>query len=113
MKIKLKKSKILLTLPVALISFRLYIGAVLGYFFAKILAGRIDSMIFNIGNHQIHFHHWIMGVVGLTAVLLIGFSPLMKNLLYGFSSGLVFEGIANYPDWYKIVMKKKEEALSQ
>ncbi len=110
-KFKFKKAKILLTLPVALISLKLYLGAVLGYFFAKILAGRIDSTIFNIGNYQIHLHHWIMGVIGLAVVLLIGFSPLTRHLLCGFSGGLVFEGVANYPDWYKIIIKKKEEAL--
>ncbi len=110
-KFKFKKAKILLTLPVALISIKLYLGAVLGYFFAKILAGRIDSTIFDIGSHQIHFHHWIMGAMGLTAALLIGFSPLITNLLCGFLGGLVFEGVANYPDWYKIIIKKKEEIL--
>jgi hypothetical protein len=110
-KFELKKAKILLTLPVALISFKLYVGAVLGYFFAKILAGRIDSMLFDVGNHQIHFHHWILGAIGLTVTLLVGFSPLIRNLLYGFSGGLVFEGVVNYPDWYKIIIKKKEEIL--
>ena len=52
-----------------------------------------------------------MGAMGLTAALLIGFSPLITNLLCGFLGGLVFEGVANYPDWYKIIIKKKEEVL--
>jgi predicted histidine transporter YuiF (NhaC family) len=107
-KFEIDKSKILLSLPLVLISVKIYLGAVFGYFFARILAERIDSIIFTVGSLQIHFHHWLMGFIGLVIALLVTLSPLIDHLIYGFLSGLIFEGIFNYPDWYKILTRKKE-----
>jgi hypothetical protein len=106
-KLKINKSKILLSLPLVLISIKAYFGAVFGYFFARVLAQRVDSIIFSIGKLQVHFHHWIIGLICLIAAFLFSLSPLIGPLLYGFFGGLIFEGISSYPDWHKILTKKK------
>ena len=99
--------KVILGIPIALISLRLYFAVVFGYFFARFLSGRLDSVVLNLGNYTIHFHHWMMGVIGLIFVLLYNFSPVIEKVVFGFLGGLIFEGISSYPDWNKILTKNK------
>ena len=99
--------KFLLNATVALISLRVYLSALFGYFSAKFLAERWNSVVFNIGSYKLHFHHWLMGVFGLAAMFFYTFSPLINQILFGFLSGLVFEGVSNYPDWKKVLFKKE------
>ena len=101
-----KKTKLLLGIPIAILSLKIYLGTIFGYFFAKFLAGKIGSIVFNMGNYKLHFHHWMIGLIGLIFVFLYNFSPLINHLTYGFFGGLIFEGISNYSDWHKILNKK-------
>ncbi len=105
-KLEVNKVKILLGIPLALISLRIYLGAVFGYFFAKFLSSKLSSIIFNVGSYQFHFHHWIMGLIGLVFLLILNNSLWIDKMIIGFLSGLVFEGITSYPDWYKVITKK-------
>ncbi|XOB40510.1 MAG: hypothetical protein ACKKMR_00660 [Candidatus Nealsonbacteria bacterium] len=106
-KIKINKSKLLLGIPLALISLRIYLGVLFGYFFARFLSTRINSIILSIGSHKLHFHHWIMGFIALIFILWYSFSPLIDQLVFGFLGGLIFEGISSYPDWYKVIIRKE------
>jgi hypothetical protein len=105
-KFKIKLPKFLLGAPVALLSLKIFFGGALGYFLAHFLSGKLNSVVLNIGSYKLHLHHWLMGVVGLTAVLLYQISPLVEQLFFGFFGGLIFQGIFNYSDWHRIFVKK-------
>ena len=104
---KIKIPKAIFGIPIALISLRIYLAVVLGYFFARFLSGRLGSIVFNFGNYTLHFHHWMMGIVGLIFILIYSFSPSIENLVFGFLGGLIFEGVSSYSDWSKVVTKKR------
>jgi len=103
---KLKLPKFLLGVPVALLSLKIFFGGVFGYLLAHFLSGKFNSVVLSIGSYELHFHHWIMGVIGLTAILLYQISPLVEQLFFGFFGGLIFQGISSYPDWHRIFVKK-------
>jgi hypothetical protein len=103
---KLKLPKFLLGVPVALLSLKIFFGGVFGYLLAHFLSGKFNSVVLSIGSYELHFHHWIMGVIGLTAILLYQISPLIEQLFFGFFGGLIFQGISSYPDWHRIFVKK-------
>ena len=105
---KINIPKFILGIPIALISVRIYFAVVFGYFFARFLSGRLDSVVFSFGNYTLHFHHWMMGAVGLIFFLWYSLSPTMENLAFGFLCGLIFEGVSSYPDWNKILTKKEK-----
>ncbi|MFQ6050003.1 MAG: hypothetical protein ACE5J0_03150 [Candidatus Paceibacterales bacterium] len=105
-KIKINKSKFLLGIPVALLSLKICFGAFAGYFTAKFLARRFRSLIFDIGNYKLHFHHWLMGLTALIFTLASDFSLLANLFSVGFFSGLIFQGVSCYSDWHKILIKE-------
>ena len=104
---KINIPKFILGIPIALISLRIYLAVVFGYFFARFLSGKLDSVILNFGSYTFHFHHWMMGVAGFIFVIWYSFSPSIEKLAFGFLGGLIFEGISSYPDWNKILTKNK------
>ena len=106
-KLKIKKSKLFLGISVALLSLEIYFGGIFGYFAAKFLSGKLNSVTFNIGNYKLHFHHWMMGLTALSLTLLYSITPLTNQLFFGFMGGLIVEGISNYPDWHRIFFKIK------
>ncbi len=113
-KFRLIKSKIIFfTIPVALISLEIYFGIILGYILSKIFCGKntgqvgiIKSIVFNIGKWRFHLHHWLIGFSILISVLLLKFSLPLAPFSFGFLGGLVFQGIFDYSDWHKILIKK-------
>ena len=105
---KIKIPKFILGIPIALISLRIYLAVVFGYFFARFLSGRLDSVVFNFGNYTLHFHHWMMGAAGLIFFLWYNLSPVIENLAFAFLGGLIFEGLSSYPDWNRILTKKEK-----
>jgi len=113
-KFKLIKPKIIFfTIPIALISLEIYVGIILGYIISKIFSGKktgqlgiIKSRVFNIGNWRLHLHHWIIGLGVLILVLIFKFSLPLSPLSFGILGGWVFQGIFDYSDWHKILIKK-------
>ena len=111
---KIFKSKILLSFPLALLSFEIYFGLLSGYFLSKYLsakeAGKKNrwwkSIVFRIGNYKLHFHHWLYSLAILILALYYNFLPF-PYLSYGFLGGAIFQGIYCYRDWYKVLTKKK------
>ena len=94
------------------ISFLTAAGGLLGYLLAKWsggrkagIAGRIRSVIFKIGKYRFHFHHWLIGLpllfLGIFDIL-----PFLKEaMVQGMIIGVIFQGIFDYPDWYRIMKK--------
>jgi hypothetical protein len=103
---KINIPKFILGIPIALISLRIYLAVVFGYFFARFLSGRLDSVVFSFGSYTLHFHHWMMGAAGLIFFLWYSLSPAIENLVFGFLGGLIFEGLSSYSDWNRILIKK-------
>ncbi len=113
---KLIKPKILLSTPLALFSLEIYLGALSGYFFAKFLSGKqvglpgkIKSLVFDIGHHKLHLHHWLYGLGILIFAISSNFFPIFSQFSYGFLGGFIFQGISSYPDWHKILIRKKHD----
>jgi len=112
---KFFKSKFLLSLPLVLLSWEIYIGVLLGYFFSKYLSAREagqknrwwKSLVIRIGNYQLHFHHWLYSLAILISGLYYNFLPF-PQLSYGVLGGMIFHGIYSYRDWYKIITRQKE-----
>jgi hypothetical protein len=111
---KILKPKFILGIPFAIISLEIFFGIIFGYFIGKFFSGektgqrgKLKSAIFNIGNWKIHFHHWLFCSLILISGLLYKFIPF-PQFSVGFLGGLIFQGISCYPDWYKIITKKKE-----
>jgi hypothetical protein len=106
LKPKLVKPKFFLGMPLALISFELYSGALLGYFAAKLLSGRLKSLIFHIGNYKLHLHHWLYGLGILISAAWYQFLPF-PQFSFGFLGGVVFQGISCYPNWHRVLIRRK------
>jgi hypothetical protein len=114
---KFKKPKFLLGLPIALFSLEAYLGLLSGYFLSKYLSAKEagqknrwwKSLVFRIGNWQIHLHHWLYGVsIILVSTAFFNFSLPFPQFSYAFLGGAIFQGIYCYQDWYKILIRKKE-----
>ena len=103
---KISKSKFFLGIPIALISLELYLGILLGYFLAKLSEGKVPSVVFKIGDWKLHLHHWFLGAGILISALCHNFLPIAP-FSYGILGGLIVQGISCYPDWYRIVVRRK------
>lgn len=110
---KISKKKILLGVPIALISLELYFGVLFGYLLGRVLSGKeagqkgkIKSLVFNIGNQRLHLHHWLYGLGVLISAVWYSFLPF-PQFSFGFLGGLIFQGISCYPDWRQVLTKQK------
>jgi hypothetical protein len=110
---KILKHKLLLGVPLAIISVQIYSGILLGYLAASFAAGkqtgeqgRFRSFVFGVGSYKFHFHHWLMGIGILPLALHADLSFLSNQFFSGLAGGLVFQGITCYSDWHKLVVKK-------
>jgi hypothetical protein len=93
-------------------------GTPMGYFTGKFFAGDsagqpgiINSLIFNLGNWQLHLHHWLLSCLILIFALLFlrkrhSFNPAVFYFSVGILSGLALQGLFSYDDWHKILFKK-------
>lgn len=113
--LKIIKEKIILFIFRIFSRLETYFGLGPGYLTGNLIAGeeaggvgRLPSIIFRMGNWQLHLHHWLISL----AVLIFIFAYISKRykipgvLLFlgsGFLTGLIFQGIFSYPDWYRIL----------
>lgn len=112
-RINLKKSKVILGLPFALVSLEIYFGTVFGYFITKFLSGKqtgcpgiVRSVAFNIGDYRLHLHHWLLGLMVLIFAVWHQFLPF-SHFSYGFLGGLIFQGIFCYSDWCQVLVRRR------
>jgi len=106
------EKKFILSIPLAVISFEIFLGILFGYFFGKLFSGqktgqpgKVKSIILGIGRYRVHLHHWVLST-GILILNLLGgvFLPFPKFSL-SFLGGLAIQGILCYSDWHKIVIK--------
>lgn len=110
----MNKKGISLTIALALISLQLGLGIILGYFTARLLAGkqtgqqgRIKSLAFQIGNYKLHLHHWLLSLGVL--VFAFFFNLFHFHFFYGFIGGWIVQGVFSYKDWKKILSKRSKD----
>jgi len=118
----MNKKGIGLTIALALISLQLGLGIVLGYFTARLLAGKqtgqqgkIKSLAFQIGDYKLHLHHWLLslGVLAFAFFFnLFGQWVSDVHFFYGFIGGWIVQGVFSYKDWRKILIKRNGRSSS-
>ena len=103
-------SKISIWITTFVISFQLCLWMIAGYFLSKFLAGKktgesgiIPSMVFTIKNHRLHLHHWVYSSIAMVVLYLVGVSSVF---LYGIAAGAVYQGVFNYTDWHRILVRR-------
>ncbi len=110
-KSKIKKSRFLWGVPLALISFEIYLGVILGYLCGMFFAGKYDghqrvkSIIFNIGKYRLHLHHWLVCLVILVPALLYNFFPFLPQFFSGILGGLIIQDLHLDDDWHRVLTK--------
>jgi hypothetical protein len=85
-----------------------------GYFFAgraTNVQGILPSIIFNMGNWELHLHHWIMSLAFFVLLALPLFIKRKINtplflFVFGFSIGLILQGVFSYSDWHSIITRR-------
>ena len=88
----------------------------LGYLVTKLGAGRVAgqkgrvrSIYIPLGNYRIHLHHWMIAVLMMPLAFTASIPFVPPVVICGFLSGIAFQGIYNYGDWYKIVKRRYPE----
>lgn len=110
----MRKKIVLFTMLLAgiVLGYLFYFSWAFGFTLSKLCSGkrdgepgRVKSIIIPWRRYRLHLHHWLLSaVVGVTSAL-SGFFLFRPELFYGFLSGLVFQGIYCYTDWYRILKK--------
>ena len=101
----IEKKKILYAFPIALFSFEVYFGMILGYVLSYYWTQKVNSIVLNIGKYKFHLHHWLWALWILPIIIIYQFNPVPVQLASGFLGGLIIQGIFCYPDWHKILVK--------
>lgn len=112
---KIKKfSKASVYIASTIISFQATLGMILGYFLAKKFAGRktgdqgkLRSLKFLIGNYNLHFHHWLLGLGIFVFSFFLDVSFSSNLFFYGGMAGVIVHGVFDYNDWYKVIAREK------
>jgi len=85
--------------------FLISLGALWGYFLGE--PPRIfRSLIIKIKDYQLHLHHWLYSLFILILGAIFQISLILNQFVLGLLLGVIFQGIADYQDWKKIVIKK-------
>ena len=89
-----------------------------GFLIAKYLGGktngergRLRSFFIPLGKRKIHLHHWLISSWIMVFALLKGAFLVSPEVFIVFLSGLVFQGIYYYTDWYKILVPRRVRNL--
>jgi len=72
--------------------------------------GIIKSIIIPWRHYQLHLHHWFLAVVVGAVFAATGLYFLPMNMVYGFLSAIMFQGIYCYNDWYKLIKRRSAAA---
>lgn len=94
-------------------SLRLMWGIIIGYFLCRLYCqvfvenGLVDHVMIDLGKWKIHLHHWMMGIIVLAVVGIVDYFYL-PALFLGFICGIILQGIYDYSNWHKVIIKKEE-----
>jgi len=102
---RFSKLKSVILASLAIFSFQLYLGIILGYYLPKFFAKKVRSIIFEFKNWRLHFHHWFLGLGILVSTIFYEFLPFSPFSI-GLLGGVIFQGIYCYSDWHKILIRK-------
>ncbi len=94
-----------------------YFGSwLLGYLVTKLgggraagQKGRVRSIYIPLGNYRIHLHHWLIALLMMPVAFTVSIPYVPPVVICGFLSGIVFQGIYNYGDWYRIIKPRYQE----
>ena len=118
-----QRSKVKMFLSAAVVftsfyySFLFAIGIIAGYILSRafcaifLKTGKIESVLVDYGNWQLHLHHWIMGIMFLGFVWVIDYLYL-PTFFAGVVCGVILQDIYDYKDWHKVIVRKEETAAS-
>ncbi len=87
-------------------------GIIFGYWatnkFCKkyIDSGKINSIYLNFGAWNFHFHHWLMGSLGLFFVWFLNGFYNVPQIVFGALGGLIFHDLHTDKVWHKVIYKK-------
>jgi len=112
---KLPKRRLLLTIPLAVVSLEIYLGMLAGYAGAFFIAGKKPE-------GRAGSNHWCLiwapiVCISTTGCSVLGFIPLAVhyNLFFlsgqfciGLMGGVVYQGVTSYNDWYRVLFKRKQ-----
>ena len=73
-----------------------------------IRTGRVEPLIIDFGNWEVHIHHWISGLLAISALCFIGFPSPFPVFWIGTLGGLAFHDIYTDKDWYKVIYRKEK-----
>ena len=84
-----------------------------GFLIAKFLGSketgrpsRLPSIRFPLARYKVHLHHWLISSAVIALALSTGPWFFPSHPFYGFLSGVAFQGIYCYDDWYKILLHR-------
>ena len=92
-------------------------GIIIGYILCKVYCavflenGLVDHVILDYGKWKFHLHHWIMGIIVLALIGMLDYFYL-PALFTGFICGIILQGIYDYSNWHKIIIKKEDHQNS-
>jgi len=99
-----------------LISFELGFALLAGYFAAHFVSGqktseqgRLPSLVFDIGNWQVHLHHWLVFLAIFIGAAIASFFIVSPFVFYGFLGGVIAQGLLHYEDWPHIIKRQQKE----
>ena len=113
---RMRKKIVLISLLAALflLGILCYKSWVAGFVITKYLSGRKDgkqgiahSIIIPWRNYRFHLHHWFLFLIGGGICVVQGFYILTPEVFCGLLSGVVFQGIYCYGNWYRIVIRSR------
>lgn len=111
---KLSVRKFLVAVPLAIVSFEIYFGVLVGYIGAFFIAGKetgkpgkFKSLIVDLGSYRLHLHHWLLGLGCVPLAAHFNLSFLSDQFFVGMAGGLVYQGITCYSDWHKVIFRKR------
>lgn len=67
------------------------------------LKGRMRSVYIPLGNRRLHVHHWLIAILMMPLAFFTSIPFVAPVVICGFLSGIVFQGIYNYSDWYRFI----------
>ena len=88
-----------------------FCGFIVANIFLYVFSGKFEgdksenSIFINLFNQSFHFHHWMIGFLGLVICLIIEQATgrnLVLSFAKGISFGLIFHGLTFYTDYFNI-----------
>lgn len=100
-------------IPLAIISFEIYLGVLIGFLGAIFLAGKetgkqgyVKSVILDCGKYKLHLHHWLLGLSFVPLAVHYNLAFFSDQFALGMMGGLIYQGITCYNDWHRVIIRK-------